>query len=186
MAKRKRKKITREMVRAYFGDEAEISWFCPWRVKTLTGGEVVISQRHIKTITATEDVHRAVMLLIGECWGKTTARGSQEFVLASVMHGEAAGVPVKPDYRNGNDGAGARQVAVFLFILVAGCAMGGASSSGALLFTLLVAFVVALAMGESEKEKARKKHEQMSFPYPRVYGSAGAARREDAKRRGWL
>jgi hypothetical protein len=184
MAKRKRKKITRELVRAVFGDDAKISWFYPWRVKTLTGGEVVISQRNIKTITGTEDTHRAVALLVRECWGKATSNGSPEFVLAQVMHGEAAGVPIRADYTNKN--AGVLQLAVFVLILFAGGMLGAADNSSALLFTLLAAVAVAAAMAESEKRKARKKHEQMSFPYPRVYGSAGAARREDAKRRGWL
>ncbi|MGH9444126.1 MAG: hypothetical protein ACRD3O_00025 [Terriglobia bacterium] len=184
MAKRKRKKITREMVRAVFGDDAQIGWFYPWRVKTLTGGEVVISQRNIQTITGTEDTHRAVMLLVAECWGKCVSYGSPEFVLAQVMHGEAAGVPIRADYRNKNGGG--LPVAVFVVILFVGWAMGAANNPGALVLTVIVAFVVAAAMSQSEKQKARKKHEQMSFPYPRVYGSAGPARREDLKRRGWL
>jgi hypothetical protein len=183
MAKRKRKKITRELVRAAFGEDAKISWFYPWRVKTFTGGEVVISQRHIKTITGTEDTHRAVMWLARECWGKATSKGSAEFVLAQVMHGEALGVPVKADYGNKNGGG---LLAVFVLILLAGCVMGGASNGAALFITLLAAFAVVAAMAAGEKRKARKKHEQMNFPYPRVYGSAGPARREDVKRRGWL
>jgi hypothetical protein len=185
MRRRKRKRITKELIRGYFGEDAEISWVCPWRVKTITGGEVVISQREIKVIFGTEDAYRAVTLLMGECWGAGVAgRGSNEFMLASVMHGEAAGVPIRADYRNKN--AGWLQVAMFFLILFVGGVMGAAHNSSALFFTVLAALVIVAAMSESSKREARKKHEQMGFPYPRVYGSAGAARREDAKRRGWL
>jgi len=178
MAKRKRKRITKEMVRAAFGDDAQISWFYPWRVKTLSGGEVLITQREIKSIFGTEDTYRAVALIIGECWGHGVSRGSPEFMLASVMHGEAAGVPIRADY--GNKHAGLIQALAFLFIVLIGCAMGAALGG------LLFAVVIVAAMAQSEKREKQKRHEQMSFPYPRVYGSAGPARREDAKRRGWI
>lgn len=182
--KRKRKRITKELIRGYFGEDAQISWFSPWRVKTLTGGEVVISQREIKVIFGTEDVYRAAMLLMGECWGTGVSRGSNEFMLAAAMHGEAAGVPIRPDY--GNRNAGLMQAVVFGLILFFGCIMGAAHNSSALLLTLLVAVGVVAAMAQSAKREKQKKHEQMGFPYPRVYGSAGAARHEDAKKRGWL
>ncbi len=184
MTKRKRKRITKELVRAVFGDDAQISWFYPWRVKTLSGGEVVISQRQIKTIYGTEDTHRAVALLIGECWGSGVSRGSNEFMLAQVMHGQAADVPIRADY--GAKHAGLWRAVVFFVILCLGWIMGAAHSGAGLLLTLLTDAVIVAAMAQSAKREKQKKHEQMSYPYPRVYGSAGPARREDLKRRGWL
>jgi hypothetical protein len=181
---RKSKRITRELIRACFGDDARISWVYPWRVRTWSGGEVVITQSTIKTIFGTEDTYRAITLLVAECWGAAVSHGSNEFMLAAVMHGEAAGVPIRPDY--GNKHAGLARALAFCFILFIGLSMGAAHSFGALLFTLLFDVAIIAAMANNEKHKKQEKHEQMGFPYPRVYGSAGPARREDAKRRGWI
>ncbi len=154
MAKRRKyKRITKELIRGYFGEDAKISWFgCPWRVKTLTGGEALISQREIKIIFGTEDVYRGAILLVGECWGGAVAHpGSNEFMLASVMHGEAAGVPIRADC--GQRNAGLVQALVFGFILYVGCMMGG---SDALPITLLVAVA---CRGHGSKRQTGKAEE---------------------------
>ena len=98
--KRKRKPITRAVIKRHFGKDAKVYGFAGhYRVVTASGGEVSFSQRKVKTIYGGEDVYRAVVLLAGECWGGLTVKGgSREFMLASMAHGEALGVPVRPNF----------------------------------------------------------------------------------------
>jgi hypothetical protein len=181
------KRITREMLRQCFGGGAKIrgGWFGAWRVTTDTGGEVVITQKRIRLITGTDDVYRACVLLIGAAWGGATAEhGSREFMLGMAAHGEAWGVPIRPDYTK--RGAGAKRFLVALFIVLGGVKIGIAQTDEGMLFTLAVAVAVYFFLRHGAKQEAQKEAEQMGYHYPRVQGTAGAASRDDLQRKGWL
>lgn len=175
------------MVRQCFGGGARIrgAGLGAWRVTTATGGEVVITQNKIRLITGTDDVYRACVLLTGTAWGGATAEhGSREFMLGAVAHGEAWGVPIRPDYTK--RGAGAKRFLVSFFIVIGALKIGIAQTDEGMLLTLAFAFIVYFAMRHGAKQKAQKEAEQMGYHYPRVQGTAGAASRDDLQRKGWL
>jgi hypothetical protein len=180
------KRITKEMIRRYFGSGAKIrGGFGSWRVTTATGGEAVITQTKITLITGSDDVYRACVLLSGEAWGGGTARpGSREFMLGMMAHGEAWNVPIRPDHTK--RGAGAKRFLVAFMIVIAALKIGIAQTDEGMFLTLIFAGLVYLAMRQSAKRKARKEAEQMGYHYPRVQGTAGAASRDDLERKGWL
>lgn len=181
------KRITKEMVRQYFGSGAKIRTIGlgAWRVTTPTGGEAVITQTRIRVICNTEDVSRAFVLLCGEAWGgATVSDGSREFMLGAAAHGEASGVPIRTDFRKRGDGE--IRFFVALFIFVAAVKLGFAETDEGVILTLAVAFLVYFAMRQSALQSARKEKEAMGFHYPRIHGEDRGASREDAARKGWL
>jgi hypothetical protein len=181
------KRITKEMIRGYFGSSARIraTGFGVWRVTTPTGGEVIITQQKIRFISGGDDVYQACTLLIGEAWGSCTAGpGSREFMLGMAAHGEAWGVPVRPDYTK--PGAGAKRFLVAFLIVIAALKIGIAQTDEGMFLTLVFAAIVCFAMRSSSRQQARKEAEQMGFHYPRVHGQGRGAAREDAARKGRL
>lgn len=181
------KRITKDMVRRYFGSAARIrsAGFGAWRVTTPTGGEAIITQQRIRVLCNTEDVNQATVLLAGEAWGGGVAGpGSREFVLGTAAHGEAWGVPIRPDYSK--PGAGAKRFLVVFFIVIAALKIGIAQTDVGMFLTLVFAGIVYFAMRQSATQKARKEAEQMGFHYPRIHGRGRGASREGAARKGWL
>jgi hypothetical protein len=179
-------KITKEMVRQCFGSGARIrsAGLGAWRVTTCTGGDVTITQRKIRLKSGTDDVYRACVLLSRAAWGGAEVNGSREFVLGSVAHGEASGVPIRPDYTK--RGAGAKRFLVCFFIVIGALKIGIAQTDEGMILTLVFAFAVYWAMRQGAKQKAQKEAEQMGYHYPRVQGNADAASRDDLERKGWL
>ena len=93
----KNRPINRDVIRTYFGKRAKIFGFGGYyRVTTPTGGEVVITPNHIRQVFGGEDIYRATALLAGRKWDHAKARGSREFMLGAVAHGEANGVDNVP------------------------------------------------------------------------------------------
>jgi hypothetical protein len=180
----KSKPISRNLIRKYFGKRAKIIGFGGYyRVTTPTGGEVVISPREIKLIFGGDDVYRAVTLLAGERWGRAKARGSREFMLGAVAHGEASGVNIQADHSDRL--APFVRGLVFVCIVVAGLAMGSAQNGSGVAITLCVAVGIWWAMKRSARREEQRKAEQLGFHYPRVQGTAGAASDDELERKGW-
>jgi len=178
-------KITKDVIRAYFGEGAKVWGFGGhFRVTTRTGGEVVIGPNQIKVILGGDDVHRACTLLARDKWGGATVRGSREFMLGAVAHGEAWGVNIRADHSE--PGAAFLRGLVFVGVVVVGLMMGGGQDATGMVVTLCVAAVVWWAMKQSAKREEQRKREQMGFHYPRVDGTAGAASHDHAKREGWV
>jgi hypothetical protein len=168
----------------YFGKSAKIRGFCGYyRITTPTGGEVVISPREIKLIFGGDDVYRAVTLLSRDKWGRATVRGSREFMLGMMAHGEANNVNVRADHSN--RGAAFARGFVFVCVVLVGLASGGAQNGATILFTLCAAAAIWSAMKRSARREEQRKAEQLGFHYPRVHGTAGAASDGELERKGW-
>jgi hypothetical protein len=181
------KRINRNLIRKYFGSGARITGFGGhYRVTTDTGGEVIISPNKIRTVFGGEDVYRAVALLSREKWGNkgVKVRGSQEFMLGAMLHGEANGLKVRSDHSS-------RSAAFFRGLVCIGIIAGGLKlcdpqNGGEILLTVGLAFVVFAAMKRSARREEQRKAEALGFHYPRTEGSAGAASTDDLERGGWL
>jgi hypothetical protein len=95
------KPVTRAVLKKYFGKDARIFGLegC-YRVATRNGGLVRIGpgERRWKLVKGGEDVHQALVLLAGECWGSLKVRGSREYVRGMIDHGEACGINVQRDF----------------------------------------------------------------------------------------
>jgi len=105
-------------------------------------------------------------------------------MLGAVAHGEAWGVPIRPDYTK--RGAGARRFLVAFFIVIGAVKLGIAQTDEGMIVALAVAFAVYLAMRHAAKQTAQMQAEQMGYHYPRIHGPARGASRENAARKGWL
>lgn len=184
---RRSKRITKDMVRQYFGSGARIrsAGLGAWRVSTPMGGEAVITQTKIRVVCNTEDVGQAAVLLCGEAWGgATTKNGSREFMLGAAAHGEACGVPIRSDYTKRGDGA--KRFFTAFFIVIAALKLGVAQTDEGMILTLAFSFIVYFAMRHSARQAARRETEAMGFHYPRIHGAGRGASREEAARKGWL
>ena len=169
----------------YFGKGAKITGFGGhYRVTTPTGGEVLIKPNEFKLIFGGDDVYRACTLLSQQMWGSATVRGSREFMLGMMAHGEANNVNVRADHSNRL--APFWRAFVFMCVVIVGLMLGGARDGSVLLFTLLVAVAIWMAMKRSAKREEQRKAEQLGFHYPRVQGTAGAASDEELERKGWV
>ena len=178
--------VTKDLIRKYFGRSAKIlGFYGHYRVKTDSGGEVVISPNHAKIIFGGDDTYKALTLLMGECWGGAKASGgSREFMLGAMAHGEAWGVNIRPDYRD--KGAAFARAVVFLLIVLVGFGLGAGKDAFGLLVTVFMAVVVVAAMARSAKRKEQAQAEAMGFHYPRVQGSARFSDDEDLEKGGLL
>lgn len=181
----KGKRITKDLIRTYFGRSAKVRGFGGhYRVKTPTGGEVVITPSNIKVIFGGDDVYRACTFLARDKWGCAKVTGSREAMLGAVAHGEAWGVNVRADHSDPR--AVSARVFVCLCIVGLGLAMGAGQDDSALLITLFVAVCVWALMKRSAQHAEQRRAEEMGFHYPRVHGTAGAASHDDAEREGWV
>lgn len=181
----KSKPVNRDLIRTYFGKGAKISGFGGhYRVTTPTGGEVLIKPNKIDLVFGGDDVYRAVTLLSREMWGSAAVRGSREFVLGMMAHGEANDVNVRADHSS--RAAPFKRAFVFVCVVIAGLMLGGARDGSVLVFTLLVAVAIWMAMKRSAKREEQRKAEQLGFHYPRVQGNAGAASDDELERKGWV
>jgi len=177
--------VTKDLVKKYFGRDAKIRGFGGnYRVTTPTGGEAIISSKNMRLLAGGEDAYRAMVLLIGECWGTGVAyEGSREFMLGMMAHGEACGVPIRPEFKS--RGVFARWL-VFIVILVIGFGIGGGKDPSILFSSVVIAALIVAVMGRSAKREAQRKAEELGFHYPRIHGLSRAASHEEAARRGWL
>lgn len=180
--KRQRKKITPEMIRKYFGQDARItqSLFGGFRVRTPRGGDIKISQSNINPVYGGSDVYRAAVLLSQEAWGGGRVKGPAEFKLAVLSHGEAEGVNMRVKER----GFLARLVIAWLIVVV-GCNVLDKSYHGPLISGGL-ALAVWLLMKWAAKRRAEHETDQMGFPFPRTAGGAKETPDEDLRTGGWL
>lgn len=180
--KRERKPITPEMIRKYFGKSARITGFAGrYRVRTVDGGEVKISQSNINPLYGGSDVYRAAVLLAKEAWGSGKVHGgSAEFKLAMLAHGESEGMNLRVAER----GRFARAFVAALIVLI-GSNILDKSYHGPVI-SGLIALVVWLLMKWAAKLRAQRESEQLGFHYPRVHGGAGEASNEDLQEGGWL
>jgi hypothetical protein len=187
--KRKRKPITRAVIKRHFGQDAKVYGFAGhYRVVTTSGGEVSFSQRKVKTIYGGEDVYRAVVLLAGECWGGLKVSGeNREFILASMAHGEALGVPVRPNFEERGEVVGRWFGALLALIVAYGTLL---SHTGdpliAVLGAGLAAMAVFMSMRRNSKRKAQRKLETSGFLYPRQTTGAGYADEEQLRKGGLI
>jgi hypothetical protein len=179
--KRKRKTITPEMIRKYFGQNAGITrrLFGGFRVRTPRGVDIKISQSNINLVYGGSDVYRAAVLLSEEAWGGGKVKGPAEFKLAVLAHGEAEDV----NMRVAEPGRWTRMIVPFLIawfgISVSDSCLGG-------LVSLLVGGVVWLLMKLAAKRQAAHETQQMGFPFPRTAGSAKETPDEDLRTGRWL
>ena len=183
---KRHKRPNREVIRMLFGSDARIRGFGgSYRIKTDTGGEVIVRPRLIRLVTGGDDVFRASVLLAGHLWGGGVARrGSREFVLGAVAHGEAAGVKIRGDYTDPK--AASRRMLVSVVIVLAAMWSGVTEQADGALITGAVVLAIYAGMARSAKLQAQREGEQLGYHYPRVSGAAGATRHDDAARRGWL
>lgn len=180
---RRRKPVTKDLIRKYFGRGVRVRtrWFADgYKVLTETGGEVLISDDEMTIRSGGEDVYHALTLLGDELWGKITAYGPRESVMAWVAHGEALGVNVRPGIKRGW---------FWRFIMTtlsltsaANMVFGDGRGLSVLLFSLLILWL----MRRSAKRREREFAEEIGYHFPRVHGRAGAAANEDLEREGWL
>ena len=177
---RRRRRMTKDLIRAYFGSGVRIRGFLgpPYRVTTPTGGEVIIMRNNLKVRSGDDAVYRACTLLARDVWGRMTVHGGREFVLGMMAHGEALGVNVRVDHTDRR--ATVLRAIVGTGIAVAGTVLGGGVGGVA------VGGLVWGAMRGSAKREERRKAQQLGFHYPRVHGMAGATPRDDLRRKGWL
>jgi Flp pilus assembly protein TadB len=105
-------------------------------------------------------------------------------MLGMMAHGEANDVNVRADHSSRL--APFARAFVCACIVIAGLMIGGAQDGSVLLFTLLVAVAIWMAMKRSAKREEQRKAEQLGFHYPRVQGSAGAASDDELERKGWV
>jgi hypothetical protein len=164
--KRKRKPITRALIQKYFGKDAKVFGFAGhYRVTTPTGGEVTITSDKMKLVYGGDDVHRAMTLLIGECWGYGKASGSREYMLASVAHGEAWGVNIQPDFRNRGATFARWFMAVLVFCIAANLVPDESPVSIAAVW--LAAVGVFFLMKRKARREEQRKLETGGFTFPR-------------------
>ena len=181
----RKQRITRKLVRRYFGSDARI-WgvWGSYRVTTPTGGKVVVRPNDITLVTGGDDIYKAFVRLCGAAWGEVTVKGSREFMMGALAHGEAWGVNVRADFRDSK--ASFRQLVMFIFVVGLGLLLGAGNSDAALLATFAIAAFIWLLMRRQEKRREQQRAEAMGFHYPRVHGSAGAVSHDDAKDQGWV
>jgi hypothetical protein len=191
--KHKNKPITKELIKKYFGKNAKVHGFAGhYRVTTPTGGKVTITQSEVKLIYGGDDVYRAMTLLMGECWGSGKVRGSREFMLAFVAHGEASGVNIQPDFRD--SGATFARWVVAMLLFVVGCmvadgmnaANNDTTAGGAILFVLLGPFLVFSLMKRAARREEQRKLETGGFTYPRQAQGAEYANDDDLRKGGLI
>lgn len=184
--KRPDKRITKALIRRYFGSDARVRGFCGhYRVTTRTGGEVMITQKRMKIVFGLDDTYRAVTLLAGECWGGGKIRpGSREFMLGMAAHGEAENVNIQPNFKKTS--ATIVRWCVAAFVLWLGIRVGvddtWVHAAG---LVLGVVFIFEM-MKQSARREEQRKAQEMGFHYPRVHGTAGAVSRDDLEREGWV
>jgi hypothetical protein len=184
----KRRKITPEMIRKYFGPDANVEerFFGGFRVTTRTGGDVEITQTETRLHAGGDDVYEALTLLSAEAWGGMTAFGPHEHVVAMMAHGEALGVSVTPQVKTGG-GCLRIFAAPFVFMM----ALGGVSAAGGhpvigFSAAALVTGWVWNAMKKSAEREGRRQAQVLRYPHPRIHGGHRQATRDDAARQGWL
>jgi hypothetical protein len=187
--RRKEKPITRALIRKYFGKNASIWDFGGWyRVTTPGGGLVRIGPgERARLVYGGDEVYRALMGLLGECWGvvKAGGLGSREVLLGAIAHGEALGVNVQPDFRD--RWATFARWCVALGIIVASIAMKLDTTDTGAFLTLLVAVAVFFLMKRKARREEQYKLETGGFHYPRgTTGASFADEDEDELRKGGL
>ena len=186
LVERRKKPVTKDLIRKYFGKNAKITGFCGhYCVKTAAGGEVEISDRKVKLVYGGDDVYRSMTLLIGACWETARAgHGSREFMLGAVAHGEAWGVNIQPDFRNRWAAFGRICVAVFVFFI--GIQMLPEHADGTdLLIVLLLPPVTFWLMKRSAKREEQRRLETSGFIFPQQARGAEYAD-DDQLRKGGL
>ena len=183
-----RKRITAKMIRRHFGREAEIEekLFGGFRVTTPTGGDLEIDQTIVKPHAGGEDVYRAMIGLCAEAWNDMVVSGPHEHVIASMAHGEAAGVNVLPAVE-GSGGCLRFFVATLVFLFVFGlCIAAGIHEFLALIIAGAVSYLASKRVRKVQSRNALRRGQPYRFQYPSVHGDEREASREDAKRKEWL
>jgi hypothetical protein len=91
-------RLTADLLRKHFGKNARISarWFASgYRVKTPSGGEVLVSGRKFEVVSGDDEIYRACTLLSKDLWGSMTVYGNHEQLMAFTAQGEVCNVAVR-------------------------------------------------------------------------------------------
>lgn len=188
--KQKQKPVTKRLIKKYFGKNSKVYGLAGhYRVTTPMGGEVSITPDKMKLVYGGDDVHRAMTLLIGECWGHAKVSGSREYVLASVAHGEAWGVNIQPDFRSKGATFARWFMAVVVFVIGSLFVpdQPGSDTSGTIdaFIVLSLSVLVFFLMKRKARQEEQRKLETGGFTYPRQAHGAEYAD-DDELRKGGL
>ena len=168
--KGRKKRASRELVRECFGNKASITGFGGhYRVKTPTGGHVVIEPTRITFLFGGDDTYKAGILLSGKLWGHGVARGSREFMMGAVAHGDAWGVNVRADHSD--RWAVLQRTAGCFLILLLGLAWGARSDNAGMIATVAAMVCFWFLMKRRATAEEQRRAEAMGFHYPRVHGA---------------
>lgn len=195
--RRKEKPVTRALIRKYFGKEARIWDFGAWyRVTTPGGGLVTIGPgERARLVYGGDEVYRALIGLLGECWGvvKAGGNGSREFLLGAIAHGEALGVNVQPDFRDWKATLARWVVAVLVyFIVFAMLVPDGPVSDRRGNMPAMIGLVSAAVVFFLMKRQARRREQHKlvtgGFHYPRGANASPAeyANEEELRKAGLI
>jgi hypothetical protein len=185
-SKQRHTPVTAQSIRKYFGKHAKVfggsGCFC---VTTPMGGMVVITPNKMRLIYGGDSIYSAMTQLAGEAFDNWKARGSREFMLAALAHGEAWGVHVEPDFSD--RWVTFKRWAVAIAIFWVGWVMLPDGKGGGNIRTSIVFMVVAVVVFWWMKQKARREEQRKieagGFNYPREATGATYAD-DDACRKG--
>jgi len=188
------KRITAEMIKKYFGVDAEIERRLGgvFLVRTATGGEIEITRDRIRPHLGGEDVYRAMTLLASEAWGGIKASGPREHILACMAHGEALGVKVTPITKQAGGGCARLWMAFMIAMIglpaswIASFIWGQTGKSVGIGVTVVAIVLVWELMARYQKQEERRQAQEMRFIYPIQHGTPRDASRDDAEREKWL
>jgi hypothetical protein len=183
-SRKKPKAITKDLIRKCFGKDARIHEFAGvFRVTTQTGGKVVITPNKILLGIGGDDAYQGMTQVAGAVRDHWKARGSREFMLAAIAHGEAWSVNIQPDFTDRRATLIRWCVATGLFLigyLLLPDERGGDFRAFAIF--LMAAFLSFCWLKRKALQEEQRKIEAGGFTYPRqttgsVYADDDACRK---------
>jgi hypothetical protein len=181
--------ITEQLIRKYFGKHANVNGCAGcYRVTTPMGGKVVITPNKMRLSYGGDATYSAMTQLAGEVHNNWKARGSREFMLAAIAHGEAWGVNIQPDFSD--RWATFKRWCVAIALFWVGCIMLPDRSGHGGDVRIFAVFLLAVAclfwwMKRKARREEQRKIEAGGFHYPRQATGATFAD-EDELRKGGL
>jgi type IV secretory pathway TraG/TraD family ATPase VirD4 len=89
-------KLTKRLLRQYFGSDALILWwFFGYQVTTRTGGSVYVTEKRFEDIRGGADIWDAAIGLGGALWGQVYVTNTIENVAHAMLSGRKLGVPIE-------------------------------------------------------------------------------------------
>jgi hypothetical protein len=187
--RQKPRPITKGLIRKHFGEHAKIHGLAGcFRVNTPTGGEIVVTPNKMLLGCGGDDTYRAMTMLAGDVGGDWKARGSLEYMLASIAHGEASGVFIQPDFTDRL--ATFVRWCVLIDVSWIGCMILPDSSGDGDLVSALVVFLVGGAAFWWMRRKARREEQRRTenggFHFPRETTGAKYADDDECRKGGLI